>query len=96
MHELASGLRKAGQPVWQHHIDVSDAFHNTDLEFEQRRDQIVHAFKTSAWVKSLDDFHLMHTLLDELGDMEDEDSFDIVWNAIYDECDYARTWIKTF
>lgn len=78
--------------VWRRRLNLGHVFHNDDLTFEQRRDRIVSVLERSGWAIDNPD---VGALLDELGETEDADHFDEVWNAIYDEADRDRVWIET-
>lgn len=91
-HRIARARRAAGQPIWAHHLDVSDVFHNDTLTFEQRRDRIVARLRASVWHR---DSETVQELTDELADSENGDEFDGPWDGLYDEADYNRVWIRT-
>ncbi len=98
-HRVAQARRDVGQPIWAHRIDVSHVFHNEDMTFEQRRDAIVRILRASPWLRE-DTGNLMHLwtlqeLVDELAETRDGDEFDGPWDALYDEADYDRVWIRT-
>lgn len=65
----------------------------TGETFEERRDATVAALRASGWIDENGtlDFAL---LVDELAETDTEHYFNLVWNAIYDEADYDRVWIK--
>lgn len=62
----------------------------TGETFEDRRDATVAALQASGWVEKNDNLDM---LVDELSDTDNEDYFDLVWYAIYDEADYDRVWL---
>jgi hypothetical protein len=91
-YRVARARREAGQPIWAHHLDVSDGFHNEALTFEQRRDRIVARLRASAWHM---DSETVQELTDELADSKNGDEFDGPWEDLYDEADHDRVWIRT-
>jgi len=80
---------------WQQEIDLSDIFHNDTLSFEARRDNIAKRIRLSQWFKSKDDFDDLPPIVEELEETPDSDAFDEVWNAVYDEADADKVWIRT-
>lgn len=82
---------------WQHKVNVAAFFRNDDLTFEQRRDGVVKLLKE--WREAhldLDPDGDLDLLVDELAEVDDHDSFDCVWDAIYDWADVdKRLWIDT-
>jgi hypothetical protein len=87
-------MTRAFAKRWDHKLNVSDVFNNDDLTMEQKRDKIVARIKASAFYKP-DDYEL-DEIVDELSQVDDEDYFDLVWNAFYDWCDIdKRVWIET-
>jgi hypothetical protein len=97
IHRLVDERRKQGLSIWQYTLDISDVFHNERLTFEQRRNCIVRRIERSSWYQSEIEERdgLLYELVDELASSENGDEFDAVWDAIYDEADYLRVWIKT-
>lgn len=91
-HHIASARRASGQPIWAHRIDVSDVFHNETMTFEQIRDAVVARIRSTAWFTSSE---TVQNIIEELADSVDRDEFDGPWDALYDEADYDRVWIKT-
>jgi hypothetical protein len=98
-HQHARARVAAGQPVWEHTINLAGVFHNEDLTFEERRDRIVDVIRASTWYKNRVEgtnvFDVLYELVDELADTTTGDEFNVVWDAVYDEADYDRVWIKT-
>jgi hypothetical protein len=82
-------------PVWYETVRLSDVFHNEEMTFEQRRDEIVRRLRASSWVKCADDNDVLPNLIDELKNAADVDEFDTVWDVIYDYADADRVWIDT-
>jgi hypothetical protein len=80
--------------VWKWTLDLEDVFHNEEMTYEQRRDEIVRRIKAGAWYVE-DDFDLVD-LTDQLEFAEEQDHFNDYWNDFYNWADDARLWIKTF
>ena len=81
-------------PVWHEKIMLGDLFHNEDMSFEQRRDEIVRRLRASRWHDGED--YEVESIIEELAETEDEDAFDAVWDLVYDFADEDRVWIDTF
>lgn len=94
-HRLVTERRNAGKPIWQCTIDVSDLFRNESLQFPEKCRAIASRFLQSQWLRDCGERDAIHELLDELTDADDADHFDVVWDQIYDEANYARAWIVT-
>lgn len=96
-HQLAQARRNAGQPIWERTLDVSDVFHNDALTFPEIRDAVVARIKNSPWYQNRDTtgFDEFGEHVEELAHVENADDFDEFWDAIYDQADYDRVWIKT-
>lgn len=96
MHRLASERRKAGQPVWRYHVTIGHKFLDDNLPFAERRDALVADLKASKWYRRQEEREEseLWQLIDELSDVEDEDTFDYTWDQIYDLADYERAWIN--
>lgn len=80
--------------TWLLTVNLADVFRNEELTFEERRDAIVQRIRASGWITE-DDYSL-DNLVEELGDAEDTDEFDAVWDVLYDHADADRVWIATF
>jgi len=94
-HRAAATLRSQGRPIWAHTIDFSSVFHNDDLTFTEKRDQIVAILRRSAWFTAEDEWSELHEIVENIADSEDADEFDNWWDELYDRADYDRVWIKT-
>jgi hypothetical protein len=84
---------------WRETIEVSDAFHDDKLSFDERRDAIVATVKASRWYKRADRSagrtpSLLY-VVEALSDSETEDEFDSIWNDLYDMADRDHVWINT-
>lgn len=79
--------------AWKYVLDVKEVFHE-DLPFEQKRDEIVGRIKRSSFYDE-DNYELAEVVA-ELGESDDQDSFNSAWMAFYDFADYERVWVKTF
>lgn len=96
IHQLVTERKKAGKPVWEYTLDLSFIELDPDKNWEAYRDQVAIAIKNSSWfaAKGEQDSELW-TLWDEFKDAEDREHGNHVFNALYDEADYDRCWIKT-
>lgn len=107
--QLATERTRAGKPSWAAQLDLADIFRADDLEFADKRDQIVARVKRLPQVTAAQDIVDNHVtsvdysqaedlivLVEELADAEDVEHFDYVWSAFYDWADIARVWVKTF
>lgn len=88
MQHLVRDLLKAGKPSWTYQVHLRKIFWDGDLTFEQKRDAIVSAVRSSKWENEE-----LIPLLEELEDVEDVEAFDVVMDAIYDLADYDRVWL---
>lgn len=82
---------------WKHRLDVSDIFHNDDMPLIKKRDAIVARLKVGPWVptEEEDPFDNFICLVDELAEVEDEQSFNEVWASVYDWADEDhRLWLN--
>lgn len=81
---------------WKHRLNLSDVFHNDDLEFEEIRDQTVARLKASSFYREVVSERFgFEDLADELGDTETVGQFDFIWNIVYDYADNYDCWIST-
>lgn len=78
---------------WLLTIDLKDVFHNEDLPFEQKRDEIVRRIRATGWHG---DHPWLEEIVDNLAESEDENDFDSWWDELYDVADIDRVWIATF
>lgn len=83
-------------PHWNLTVDLKPFWSDREIGFEEKRDKIVEAIKTSEWrdwtpyPDHFDDLvHLVVTA-------ENADQFDDAWSEIYDLADDDRVWISTF
>jgi hypothetical protein len=95
MYRLGQQRRATGRPSWEHQLKLADVFHNDDLTFEQKRDEIVRRIRASAWFRGCHKDDDLVCTVEELADTEDVPAFDYVWDAIYDLADADRVWIET-
>jgi hypothetical protein len=65
------------------------------LTFEQRRDRIAQRLQATKWYKDSEPGDAIYELTQEIADSVDAEEFESTWDAIYDEADYDRVWIKT-
>jgi hypothetical protein len=80
-------------PTWAKTINLKHVFHNEEMTFTERRDAIVRAIRGSGWPDANFD---VADLLFALARTENVESFDEVWQWIYDEADTERVWLATF
>lgn len=80
---------------WKYTLKLKDVFHNDQLTFIESRDAIVKRLRNSAWFKGKPDTDDLPQLVTELSETTDEQEFDEVWDAIYDEADADKVWIET-
>lgn len=78
---------------WFHKLDLTDVFHNDDLTFEQKRNEIAHRIRTSRFFAA-DELYLTE-IYQRIEDAEDTDEFDDVWEEFYDYADRERIWVAT-
>jgi hypothetical protein len=99
MSALAQERKRAGKPSWKHKLNLANVFRNESMTFEERRDAIVRQIRATAWFKSKDassaGFDEFVLIVEELAEAPDQEAFNNVWDAIYDEADYDRVWIIT-
>lgn len=79
---------------WKHKLQLGDIFHNEDMPFEQRRDEIVRRIKASPWWDE-DDYRL-HAAVDLISESDSVGEFDGYWDEFYDWADDESVWIETF
>ena len=79
---------------WGHRLNLGDVFHDDDLTFEAKRDEIVCRIKAARWYD--EDDTTLWSLVDELADTEHIDEFDVVWDHLYDWFDAERVWVVTW
>lgn len=95
MNQLVRARKKAGLPVWAYTLDLSFIELDPDDNWEAYRDQVTIAIKNSAWyaAKGEEDSTLWW-IVDEFKDSEDREHGGYVFDALYDEADHDRCWIK--
>jgi len=88
---LAS-VRRRG---WKCKLRIADLWNNDDLPFTEKRDRIVARIKRlPMYDPEGGDQEELWWIVDELGDVEDADEFDTVWDAFYDWADAERVWVE--
>ncbi len=97
VHQLVTERKKAGKPVWEYTLDLSFIELDPDENWEAYRDQVAIAIKNSSWyaAKGGDEDTPLWVLWDEFKDAETREHGGYVFDALYDEADYDRCWIKT-
>lgn len=93
---------------WAREVQVGDIFYNEDLEIEDIANQIANRFDAvlasgrnefiggsfDVVLAERDEFVELKDLISELREeAKDAFTFDLIWDAIYDEADYCRVWI---
>lgn len=79
---------------WEYKLRLKDIWHDEDMPFEEKRDEIVRRINASRfWTE--DDYHLT-CAVDGLESAVDLDDFDDAWNDFYDWADDVRVWVETF
>lgn len=79
--------------IWLLTVDLSDVFHNKELSFEFRRDEIVKRVRASVWITG--GYASLEDILDNLADAQDAVEFDAWWDELYELADRDRVWIAT-
>jgi hypothetical protein len=81
--------------AWKHRLRIADLWNDDDLPFTERRDGIVARIKRlPMYDPEGEEQDELWWLVDELGDVEDEDEFNVVWSAFYDWADVERVWVE--
>jgi hypothetical protein len=78
---------------WNHRLHLGDIFHNDDLTFEAKRDEIVRRIKAARWYR--EGGYTIESIVEELAAAEDAAAFDDAWGLFYDWCDGERVWVET-
>lgn len=83
---------------WNHSLELYDVWKDEDRSFEERRDVIVERIKAMPLYvedhehEDFDDE--LWWIVDEMGDTDTEDYFNICWDAFYDWADDMRVWVN--
>lgn len=80
--------------TWLITIDLKDVFHNDDMSFVEKRDEIVSRIRNSPWFQESD--VTLGSVIADLAETENVEDFDFVWNYVYDIADADRVWLATF
>lgn len=78
---------------WDFKLELKDVFHNEDLSFEEKRDEIVDRINSAPFMDE-DDGELVD-IVEELAGTETIPEFDRAWSWFYDWADFARVWVET-
>ena len=85
---------------WKNRLNLGDIFQDDDMPLEEKRDVIVARIKASGWYRreiKRDDCCDLFYIVDELADVDSDDYFNVVWNALYDWCDVdKRVWLDVW
>jgi hypothetical protein len=95
MARLARDRRAADRPVWDREIDLRGVFHNDSITSEARYNTIAGRLEASTWLRRKPAEDDLHGLVRDLRTAPDAAGFNEVWDAIYDEADYDRVFIRT-
>jgi hypothetical protein len=79
---------------WDYRLRLGDVFHNEDVSFEQRRDEIAKRIKASRFYDA-DDYTLV-VVVDGLAESDSVVEFDGWWSEFYDWADANRVWVVTW
>ena len=79
--------------VWLGTLELGDVFHDENVPFEQRRDEIVKRIKAADWYEPED--LSLSGVLDDLATSPDVAAFDLSWDEFYGWADDARIWVET-
>jgi hypothetical protein len=77
---------------WRLTLDVADVFHDESLTIAQKGTVIAHRIQRHRWA---DENDYVCDLADQLAQQTNADDFDVIWDAIYDEADRDRVWVRT-
>lgn len=86
--------------AWKNTVKLGYVWQNDDLSFEEKRDEVVARLRQFEVVD--EDYAgwpdpCLEELLDELAETDDEDYFNMVWDAVYDWADTDhRLWIDLY
>jgi hypothetical protein len=78
---------------WDYTLRLDDVFHNENMSFDARRDEIVKRIRTSPFYDKTDGW-----LVDFVGEMANSDhvdEFDEWRDQFYDWCNLNRVWVQT-
>ena len=78
-------------PSWNYTLNLKDFFHDEEMSFEQKRDEIVRRIKASKFWS--DDKLVLSSIVDDLECASDVYEFDDPWNVFYDYADLERIWV---
>ena len=81
-------------PHWRYTLRLADIFHDDDIPFERKRDEIVRRIKAEKFW-SPDNFELSD-VMEGLEQADDVPEFDEAWADFYDYAERERIWVETF
>ena len=76
---------------WIHRLDVGDVFHNDDLTFPEKRDEMVRRIRALPIISTR-----LSDIADNLAAAETPDEWDDPWDDFYDYADERRIWVATW
>ena len=97
-HET-SRRRAAGQPVWDHHLNIKHILTSPHAEEDLTATgkQVAQVLRASSWAEADVQAHGMNSEVamcaEQFEDIEDLDHFNDVLDRLYDLADVDRTWI---
>lgn len=80
--------------VWRYTLKLVDVFHDDDMPFEEKRDEIVRRIKAAKFYDPAG--WELGDVMDGLEQAEDVGEFDEAWADFYDWADRERVWVETF
>lgn len=98
-HHEASRRRAAGQPVWEHHLNIRHLLASDGAQEDPGATgkQVAQVLRASSWAKADVQAHGMDSEVamcaEEFEDIEDVAHFNDVLDRLYDLADADRTWI---
>ena len=80
-------------PSWSYVLKLSDVFHDEDMPFLDKRDEIVKRIRAAKFFSDRD-LDLVE-IVEALAATSDVPSFDYEWSGFYDWADHNRVWVET-
>jgi hypothetical protein len=84
---------------WKYKTYLGDVFQDDDMPLLEKRDTLVQRIKSTTWYEAGtrdDDYSELWWIIDELADVEDENHFNLCWEALYDYCDAELIWLDVW
>lgn len=89
-------------PHWEYEVNVGDVFHNRDMSFTEKRDEIVKRVKASQWYADYGqdsdspEYTGLYDVVEGLSESATVVVFDTWWHELYDYADEQRAWVITW